>query len=134
LLLAVVWGNEWRPQARFEAECEDAAASVFWQNPPRQPHRAPDARCDCGIYAFKARGEADFLAREKTGAALLAVGRASLWGRIIETERGYRAQYAYPYDLELLGGSADIAGELRASYAVDVSLMPAAIPLHVGSG
>lgn len=47
--------------------------------------KAPAQGCDCGIYALK-----DFC-----GVGLV-FGQVSLWGRVIEGERGYRAQYAYP--------------------------------------
>jgi hypothetical protein len=47
----------------------------------------------------------------------------SLWGRILARERGFRAQYAYPFELYLIGGDEQIARELRDSYAVDVSLL-----------
>ena len=36
-------------------------------------------------------------------------------------ENGFRAQYAYPYELFLIGGDDDLARELRCLYAVDVS-------------
>jgi len=65
---------------------------------------------------------------------VLALGRVSLWGRVIETERGFRAERAYPYDLLLLGGTEQLARRLRSRYAVDVSLGLAPEPLHTGSG
>ena len=52
----------------------------------------------------------------------IALGSVSLWGRILARERGYRAQYAYPYELFVIGGNEQIARELRDRYAVDVSL------------
>jgi hypothetical protein len=35
-------------------------------------------------------------------------------------ENGFRAQYAYPYELFLIGGQDELARELRRLYAVDV--------------
>jgi len=35
-------------------------------------------------------------------------------------ENGFRAQFAYPYELFLIGGDDDLALELRQLYAVDV--------------
>jgi hypothetical protein len=35
-------------------------------------------------------------------------------------ENGFRAQYAYPYELFLIGGEDALARELRQLYAVDV--------------
>jgi hypothetical protein len=44
----------------------------------------------------------------------------SLWGRVLARENGFRAQYAYPYELFLIGGQDELARELRRLYAVDV--------------
>ena len=51
----------------------------------------------------------------------IALGSVSLWGRILVRENGFRAQYAYPYELHLIDGDEHIARELRHRYAVDVS-------------
>jgi hypothetical protein len=40
---------------------------------------------------------------------------------VLARENGFRAQYAYPYELLLIGGDGDLARELRSLYAVDVS-------------
>ena len=55
-----------------------------------------------GIYAFKKL--ADLLrALEASGLeAIAVVGEVSLWGTVIEFERGYRASFAYPYSFYLL--------------------------------
>ena len=50
----------------------------------------------------------------------IAIGRVSLWGRVLARENGFRAQYAYPYELFLIGGEDVLARELRRLYAVDV--------------
>jgi len=50
----------------------------------------------------------------------IAIGSVSLWGRILARENGFRAQFAYPYELFLIGGQDDLAHELRRLYAVDV--------------
>jgi hypothetical protein len=52
----------------------------------------------------------------------IALGSVSLWGRILVRERGFRAQFAYPYELFLVGGDEAMARDLRARYAVDVWL------------
>ena len=131
---AVVWSTAWQPRTRFEARCE-VEPSPFWQpRVARASHRAPSPECECGVYAFKAREDAELLAREKACHDQLALGRVSLWGRVIETEYGFRAAYAYPYELELLGGSERDARALRNAYAVDVSCAAAPVPLHSGSG
>ena len=116
----------WPPKRRFEAGC--------------RLHRdaAPVADHDCGIYAFRTRAHAEDLLRRYTGirhrygreyrelppvrhGRPIALGSVSLWGRILAREKGFRAQYAYPYELHLIGGDERIARALRARYAVDVS-------------
>jgi hypothetical protein len=101
---------------------------------------APAHEHECGIYAFKMRVHAEELLRRYTGVRHrygreyrelppvrqgrpIALGSVSLWGRILARERGYRAQYAYPYELFVIGGDERIARELRDRYAVDVSLL-----------
>ena len=62
-------------------------------------------------------GQAGWLGRP------VALGRVSLWGRILEREHGFRAQFAYPYDLFLIGADDEIASGLRRRYAVDVTVL-----------
>jgi len=91
-------------------------------------HDAPRAGHHCGIYAFRERADAEALLRQllpvgpAAGRLPAAIGRVSLWGRVIENTGGWRAQFAYPYDLVLFGGEASLATELRNRYAVDVEL------------
>jgi hypothetical protein len=99
---------------------------------------APVAAHECGIYAFTTRQLAEDLLRRYTGVPHrygpqaseapprrrgrpIALGRVSLWGRVLARERGFRAQFAYPYDLVLIGGDAALARALRSQYAVDIS-------------
>jgi hypothetical protein len=133
-LHAVVWGHEWPVRARFAAQCEDAPSALWGPSEPDEAHAAPHWGCECGVYAFKHREAAELLAREKVDGGTLVLGRVSLWGRVIESELGYRAEFAYPYDLFLLGGTDEEAHSLRRAYAVDVSLAPAVRQLHSGRG
>ncbi len=106
------------------------------------PHPAPYFFCECGIHALKHKEDAiKYFEREKkfsiqwqvTFAHIkgnvqekprecFAIGKVALYGEIVEHERGWRAQYAYPYDLMLIGGDESIAASLREKYQVDVSL------------
>jgi hypothetical protein len=45
------------------------------------------------------------------------VGLVSLWGRIVEHEHGYRAQYAYPRELHYVTSGVD-ASALAAAYGI----------------
>ena len=48
------------------------------------------------------------------------LGRVSLWGRVFENTHGWRAQYAYPFELLVVGGDTAVVHGLRDAYAVDV--------------
>lgn len=120
-LYSTVWGNLWPDRTRLEARCGLGGRSS--PGGLRGMHDAPSLQCQCGIYALKAREDALYLAGQIMAPDVAAIGRVSLWGRVVETQGGYRGQYAYVYDVVLLGGSEAEARELRAHYAVDVSVV-----------
>jgi hypothetical protein len=66
----------------------------------RTPHHAPDPRCRCGIYA--ARSLDAFDRPRPAWPPPPVVGTVSLWGRVVEHERGWRAAAAYPSRLRLV--------------------------------
>lgn len=57
---------------------------------------APVSGCNCGVYAMKV-GQPMGTAGITQPATIPIKGKVALWGRVIEHETGYRAQYAYPY-------------------------------------
>src|ERR1700733_5475558 len=59
----------------------------------------PFMDCTCGIHGFKKEKDMASSGFQHSG----IVGRVALWGKIDEHENGYRAQYAYPQVLYLLG-------------------------------
>lgn len=91
LRLKALGGNhEWPCREIMQATCSSGGA-----------HVAPDWNCNCGVWAFK---DVDSLVAAIGGKyrAVKVIGSVSLWGKVIETENGYRAQYAYPSELWLL--------------------------------
>jgi hypothetical protein len=84
-------------------------------------HLAPQPRCGCGLYAFRSRSLAEAALASEMRPGTVALGRVSLWGRVVEHGSGWRAQYGYPYELLLIGDEPAVARELRAAYAVDVA-------------
>jgi len=87
LLLRPVAGRSrpWKPLEASEAACK---AARF--------HAAPNIDCTCGLHGAHSP---EILRKAKTPAVL---GRVALWGRVIEHELGYRAQFAYPQRLRLV--------------------------------
>jgi len=90
----------------------------------RTVHEAPESTCTCGIYAVLPHHI------PKRGCSLPPgctpiIGQVSLWGDVIECERGWRAAFAYPARLYVPGVSVlaqEIAADL-ADYGIPVDLL-----------
>lgn len=87
LLLRPVAGRSrpWRPLEVAEAACKHARL-----------HSAPNVDCTCGLHGTHTL---EVLRRTRSPAVL---GRVALWGRVIEHDHGYRAEFAYPQRLRLV--------------------------------
>jgi hypothetical protein len=79
-------GVEWKPGEAMVAKCRNF---TIYDTPC---HDAPVSTCTCGIYAGK---NLEHLV-EINYAGMGIHGEVDLWGRVMECELGYRAQYAYP--------------------------------------
>ncbi|MGI8514607.1 MAG: hypothetical protein ACR2NT_05600 [Acidimicrobiia bacterium] len=86
-----VWPETlWPPGEALKSQCKVSS------------HRRPHLSCRCGIYAFKEEPDLRDLAHQVTSpgykysSTIVVVGEVSLWGKVIEHERGFRAEYAYP--------------------------------------
>jgi hypothetical protein len=109
----------WQPGRALEAVCGKFETT----------HDAPWFDCECGIHAYAIRDAAEAHLAEFAGGSNgdgvlgWAFGRVSLWGRIVEHEVGWRAQYAYPYELTVYG-TEELAQAVRQVYMVDVDTLP----------
>lgn len=85
-------------------------------------HPAPHPYCHCGFWAMKTREDAE------TACATYQVsgvyGRVHMWGRIVEHGKGYRAQFAKPIELFVIGGQK-LADGLAAQYGCPASVVDA---------
>jgi hypothetical protein len=106
----------WEPRAATAAVCSGFSST----------HEAPWPDCDCGIYAFRDQAEAaELLEHFATtpngkGAVGWAIGRVSLWGRVVECEKGWRGQFAYPYALTV-HAAGEVTEQICGLYAIDVT-------------
>jgi hypothetical protein len=105
VLTSMSMSTKWLPCKRMEAVCAgDVCGGI---------------ECSCGVYAYKDaptfRNANDdwLLARHR----LLTIiwGEVYLWGRVLECEQGYRAQYAYPKNFMDTG---TFAKQMAAIYRV----------------
>lgn len=99
-LASVVQPTVWEPRRALSAECHNPALLRWLRR--RGRHTAPYASCHCGIYAAGLGLVGDYLLSRAfaTGAEIgRVIGQVSLWGDVVECERGFRAASAYPLRL-----------------------------------
>lgn len=99
---------KWKPKQQMVAKCT---------LPGRRQHAAPAFDCTCGFWAFKTVDMLTAALNGSFGSEIKVLGSVSLWGKIVETENGYRAQYAYPSELWLMSREHE---ELGMIYDVPV--------------
>lgn len=120
----------WLPRKPLRAKCLFNPGVRVTHEPLIVPHDG----CTCGVYAVKHEFGMQFGADVKAH----VWGTVKLWGKVVDGERGYRAEYAYPADLVLIwdrmmwdgsttrGMPRDKAEQLRAmiqeNYGVPVRL------------
>lgn len=128
---SVVKPTVWEPGATLEAEC--LRASRLLARLRRRPRIAPEPDCACGIYGTGLGRMREYLCDLVPRAAVTRViGRVSLWGTVIECERGVRAAHAYPLELYVpvaerlpVGHTWDEVVTGLEEYGVPVALLPA---------
>jgi hypothetical protein len=130
-LRSVVMGTIWEPGVPLSARCLKTSNRLIQRLRRDADHLAPGVRCECGIYGTQLENLEPYLRDERFGAHTLgrAFGKVSLWGQVIECERGWRGASAYPSRIYVpVRGranvdAAEIALEL-AVYRVPVELVP----------
>jgi hypothetical protein len=105
-LCSPIYALLWPFRDPVQAECQAGHKSLLSRRRPPE-HSAPHEGCGCGIYAadsprravsFLPRASSDVVPGEIVEPVL---GRVSVWGRVLECEHGWRAEYAYPLELYL---------------------------------
>jgi hypothetical protein len=103
-LVSVVYHALWEPGCELAAECMHWRPSLLrpWRS-RGGGHEPPGDGCRCGIYAAsEVDGAADYLEAVWGEEPLRwpvvhrVIGRVSLWGTVVECERGFRGGRAYP--------------------------------------
>lgn len=84
-----------------------------------EPHAAPRVGCSCGLYAHKTIGQLWAGHPPMVNAPAVAWGTVALWGRVLEYETGYRAEYGCPQHLWTEDPTA--SDLLRDRYLIPVS-------------
>ncbi len=101
----------WPADGPLRAHCEQRAGSLAAWIRRRlsrkvESHPAPAWGCECGIYAMSRLDDEEDLKisphicqRGPMDRVLRVAGVAQLWGRVVQHDRGYRAEYAQPLRL-----------------------------------
>jgi hypothetical protein len=79
----------WTPYEAFRATCLAKSAC----------DGAPNPTHTCGVHAYKTLGDALLWARKIGRVRPVVVGTVRLWGTVVETSAGWRAEYAYPHKI-----------------------------------
>jgi hypothetical protein len=111
------------PREKIEARCEqDSPPGTLVLRKDHSEQQAPHLTCMCGIYAYK---EKPRLLREiRNIYSGLVYGEINLWGKVIEHEDGYRAQFGYPKRLWCTPAIEPLAGWIGYVYGVPCEVMP----------
>jgi len=130
LLLKSITSNIlWNPCERLEAKCAWGTCvckSPEWRTPNYNlllygsPQRD---MCNAGIYGMKTyeQGVESYNLETKVHKKMnepenrIVFGLVYLWGKVLECERGFRAQYGYPSGIF---NTSDISADLAAIYRV----------------
>jgi len=112
---SVILDTPWAPRRRFSAEHSfDLGAKC---------RGLLGLDCSCGVYAFNDPLEA-FVYLMRVRDRLLgmsvevAIGTVSLWGKVVECELGYKAEYAYPHHLYLPASFARFLPSVSSAFGV----------------
>lgn len=130
VLSAAASGNVWYPGIPNRAMCNVANNGVNWGQFGCHPvWDAPYPNCSCGFYCFKdLQGELMQLLEYDSmtyATSSQSLGQVNMWGKIIEHERGHRAQYIYPKAL-IVGESVGMEAVeiIRKEYRIEVEVVP----------
>jgi hypothetical protein len=145
VLLSLFAGTVWEPCVPLSATCTQRHRPRWrpWRVEPSE-HGAPELDCRCGIYGVSSVAAARAYLESP---ALLCrdervIGRVALWGSVVEGQRGWRGELAYPIELFVPSAAvlhsgfrrrADLDEILLAleSYRVPVDLVaPHALAAH----
>lgn len=95
---SVVKPTLWPPGEALAAECLRTSPLAGWLRRKRgRAHEIPDEGCECGVYAAYLPEIGRYLDEppQRLSAARV-LGQVSLWGKVVECQRGFRAARAYP--------------------------------------
>jgi hypothetical protein len=101
-LESLLYAIRWSPRRALDARCVPHRRCYLCNQAEVDAaltHSAPDEACECGIYAAASPDTlAPYLDSTYPGGSAVerVLGRVRLWGKVVECERGWRGEHAYP--------------------------------------
>lgn len=81
---------------------------------------SPQERCHCGIYGMRTLEDVKLVIKGMSlYGHLLVLGKVALWGKVIEHEKGYRAEFAYPQIFYYNDSDKEKIQELSRLWGID---------------
>ena len=113
------------PREKIEAHCEQySTIGALVRRKDHSEQQSPHLTCTCGIYAYKEKPRLLGEIRNIYSGPRLVYGEINLWGKVIEHEDGYRAQFGYPKRLWCTPAIEPLAGWIGYVYGVPCEVMP----------
>jgi hypothetical protein len=110
----------WVPRRALEAVCSCRTNRKAEDGPPCE--QGP-----CGLYSARTREHLLSLSYHfysgEHGGMYCVIGRVANWGKIVECELGWRAQFSYPVSLEIPYEIWKLARPLQRAYGCKVELV-----------
>jgi hypothetical protein len=131
-LRSVVYDALWLPRHELVACCLHRALPFSWRR--RSKHVPPARGCGCGIYAAREPEDAaDYLEGRSWDALTVhrVIGTVSLWGRVVECTRGWRASFAYPKMIYVPATRAPYWLRAQRAEAVALALTDYDVPVEL---
>ncbi|HYQ10952.1 MAG TPA: hypothetical protein VEP92_07275 [Gaiellaceae bacterium] len=98
-------------------------------------HASPELECTCGIYGVRSAALARWYLERRPlfYNAERVVGRVALWGEVVESESGWRAERAYPIELFVPEATTLRGGPRHRAYVDEIVLALSAyrVPVEV---
>lgn len=100
-LVSPLYRTTWPTRRELVACCRrgmESGLSLYW--PGIRRHPPPHPGCRCGIYGSQTPAQAAMYLsgffKQREDVVHRVLGTVSLWGTVVECERGWRASHAYP--------------------------------------
>jgi hypothetical protein len=131
-LRSVLYDALWLPRKALSARCLHRRLKVPWRKP--MEHTPPVTDCACGVYAAREPEEAlSYIDGGWVDARNVhrVIGQVSLWGQVVECERGWRASRAYPKTIYVPPTRAPLWLSVEHADVIALSLTDYGVPVEL---